>query len=164
MQFEYEISADDYAAAQILYRRLKRNRIPEVGWLLLGGVLTWIGLREQGLGLSPIVLAGIGVYCMWAGVGRVFPASLRRNYLRHYRTLEHQGTKYRADANETGVEIAGGNTSWWVPWGDVSIKGEDPKVFMFYSKGTLFIFAKRFLQDVQHRELRTIAGLAELAS
>jgi cyanate permease len=158
MQFEYEISSDDYVRGLILYRRLTR-RIGDAGWFLSGTLLTVIGLIERERGWSPILLAAIGVWCMYAGIGRLFPASLRRNFQRSYQRLALMGKKYQANVTEVGFDVVGENTSWQVPWAEVSAKGEDEALFMFHWRGILFVFAKRFLEDEQQRELRTRALL-----
>ena len=56
--------------------------------------------------------------------------------------------------------MAGDDTTWSRQWADISSKGEDKQQFMLYSRGTLFIFAKRYLTDEQQGVLRSFAGLS----
>ena len=55
--------------------------------------------------------------------------------------MEHK--KYKVSVEERGFEVNGDDTTWRVKWQEVSPKGEDNDVFMFYARGILFIFAKR---------------------
>lgn len=99
---------------------------------------------------------------MWAGIARTFPGvSLRRYYRRYYRKLGLENNKYRASVKEDGFQVVGVDISWRVRWQDVSPKGDDGEVFMFYAHGTLFIFAKRYLAEEQQHQLRKLAGLPE---
>jgi hypothetical protein len=41
-----------------------------------------------------------------------------------------------------------------VAWSEVHLKGENKRVFMFYAKGTIFIFGKKYLTDEQQRDIR----------
>lgn len=162
MEFEYEISAEDYAAASILYYRLSRKRAANGGWFLAGTFLLVIGLIERERGLSPILLGAIGVWWIWAGVARVFPGdSLRRHYRKYYQHLKLEGKKYRASLNEDGFQVVGDHSSWNNRWTDVSPKGEDNRIFMLFAHGVLFIFAKRYLPDEQQQALRRLAGLPD---
>jgi len=159
MEFEYEISADDYAAASVLHCGLNRNFNRDGVWLFAGACLLAVALIERERGLSPVLLGAIGVWWMWAGLGRKFPAMFRRYYRSYYRRLGLEGKRYRATLTEDGFQVTGENRTWNKRWAEVSPKGEDASVFMFYSQGTLFIFAKRYLADEQQRTLRTLAGL-----
>jgi hypothetical protein len=160
MEFEYEITADDYAAASILHYKLTRKARVAAGWILAGASLLVIGLIERERGLSPILLAAIGVWFLWIGVARTFPGQyFRRFYRKHYRQQSLDGKKYRAMLNVGGFQVSGDNTTWTHRWSDVSAKGEDNQVFLFYSQGILFIFAKRYLGDEEQRTLRSFAGL-----
>ncbi len=160
MEFEYEISADDYAAAALLHHRLGRKRMQAAGWFFAGASLLAVGLIEQDRGLSPILLAAIGVWFAWVGISWAFPGEgYRRRCRKQYRKLGFEGHKYRATASAEGFEVVGENRTWRNSWSHVSPKGEDERVFMFHSAGVVFVFAKRYLADEQQRELRTLAGL-----
>lgn len=160
MEFDYEISADDYAAASILYYKVDRERRTASGWLLAGGVFLVVALIERDRGLSPILLGAIGVWWMWAGIGRIFPGiSFRRYCRRYYQQLGLEGKRYRASLNEDGFQVVGENRIWKHRWTDVSRKGEDNQVFMLFSEGTCFIFAKRYLVDQQQQTLRSLADI-----
>lgn len=165
MQFEYEVSADDYADALILYYRLSRTR-PGAStgtYFLFGGFLLAVGLVERERGLSPLLLVALGALIVWFGVVSFFPRlSSRRNYRKHYRELGIEGKKYDANVDEEGLNIAGDDTTWSREWPDISSKGEDKQLFMFYSRGTLFIFAKLYLTDEQQRALRSLTSISAL--
>ena len=160
MEFEYEISADDYAAAAILYHNLSGKRRSASEWIFSGACLLIICLLERDRGLSPIVLGAIGVWWMWAGITRVFPGSyFRRPYLKHYQKLGLKGKKYRANVSQDGFKVVGENSSWNYRWANVLVKCEDKRVFVLFAGATLFIFAKRYLVDQQQQELRNLANL-----
>ena len=160
MEFEYEILADDYAAAAVLYRKQSGTRKQDLGWLLAGTFLLVTGVIERERGVSPILLGAIGVWWMWAGFARIFVGgSYRKQCRKHYETIGLAGQKYRAKVVKDGFEVLGENQSWRAVWPTVSSKGEDDRVFMFYSGGIIFIFAKRYLADAQKQELRALSGL-----
>jgi len=159
MEFDYEISADDYAAAAILYHKLSRKLRVGRGWIFAGAVLLVVTLLERDRGLSPILLGAIGVWWIWAGIGSLFPGMFQRSYRKYYRQLYLAGEKYHACVDQDGFQVVGRNRTWNNPWTEVSPKGEDDHVFMLHSRGTLFIFAKRYLAEEQQRTLRDLAGL-----
>jgi hypothetical protein len=129
-------------------------------YFIFGGLLLIVGFVERERGMSPLLLVAFGALMIWLGVVSFFPRlSSRRNYRRHYRELGIEGKEYQADVTEEGLNIAGDETTWRREWADISSKGEDRQLFMLYSRGTLFIFAKRYLTDEQQRELRSLAGL-----
>jgi hypothetical protein len=160
MEFEYEITADDYAAANVLYHRLISARQRGSEWFLAGAIFLIIALVERERGLSPVLLGAIGIWWMGAGLGRVFPRLLRGYYRRYYKRVGLAGQKYYAKLNEEGFQVAGNYCTWQNRWADVSPEGEDNCVFMLFSHGFLFIFAKRYLTDEQQQALRTLAGLS----
>ena len=162
MEFEYEISADDYADASVLHARLSPDRRQSFGWFLAGAILLVVAIIERDRGVSPVLLGSIGIWWMWAGVGRMFPVMFRRYYRGYYKRLKLAGQKYRATINSEGFQVAGENRTWSNRWSEVGPKGEDDKVFMLFAHGTLFIFAKRYLGEEQQRSLRELAGLAQV--
>ena len=159
MEFDYEISADDYAAASILHYKLSRQRRVSGGWLFAGTILVFIALLERDRGVSPILLGAIGVWWMWYGFGSIFPSIFRKYYRNYYRRLRLESEQYHARLSSDGFQVVGRTCTWENKWTDVSPKGEDDRVFMLFSRGTLFIFAKRYLPDEQQRELRALAVL-----
>jgi hypothetical protein len=163
MEFEYEVSADDYVDATILYYKLNRRGLGAGNGKLfiLGGLLLTVGLIERARGISPLILVVIAAFTIWIGIVGVFPGlSSRRNYRKHYQEWGIKGRKYRADVNEGGLNITGDEATWSRPWADISSKGENKQLFVFYSRGTLFIFAKRYLTDEQQQALRNLIGLS----
>jgi hypothetical protein len=162
MEFEYEVSADDYAEAVILYHTLSRGRWGAAGGLfIVGGFLLTVGLIEREKGLSPLLLVALGAFSIWLGIVSAFPRlSSRKKYRKYFREMGIKGKTYLANVNAERLNIAGDDATWSRPWAEVSSKGEDRQLFMFSSRGTLFIFAKRYLTDEQQQELRSLTGLS----
>ncbi len=163
MEFDYEVSAEDYAKALILYYRLNRRRLGTStgGLFIFGGFLLTVGLIEREKGLSPLLLVVLGAFTIWLGIVSAFPRlSSRKKFRKYFRELGIEGKKSQANVSEEGLNITGDHETWSRPWADISSRGEDRQVFMFYSRGTLFIFAKRYLNDGQQQELRSLAGLS----
>jgi hypothetical protein len=163
MEFEYEVSADDYADASILYYKLNRRRLGAgTGSLFIfGGFLLTVGLIEREKGLSPLLLVALGAFTIWLGMVSAFPRlSSRRKLRRYFRELGIEGKKSQANVNGEGLNITGDNEKWSRPWADISSRGEDKRLFMFYSRGTLFIFPKQYLNDEQQQELRSLASVS----
>ncbi len=160
MQFEYEINPDDYVSAAILYAELSNNFRKMSGWMFGGVVLLVVALLERDRGLSPVLLGAIGVWWICAGVTRTFPRLfLRRYYRRYYQRLGMQDKKYRASIGEDGVQVDGDEASWRMHWQNISPKGENSDLFLFCARGTMLIFAKRYLMEEHQQQLRTWAGL-----
>ena len=163
MEFEYEITADDYAAGAFLFWKRSFRKRQGIGWFVAGLVLLVVGVIEKEKGLSPVLLGAIGVWLLCVGIAWIFPGERYRRRLRkHYGTLDLAGQKYRATILEGGFEVAGITTSWRYTWPMVKDRGENEKVFMFYAGQTLFIFAKRYLPEEKQQELRSLAGLKSL--
>jgi hypothetical protein len=160
MKFEYEITADDYAASQILYYKLSigYNRVKRaVYWILAGVFLILVAWGEWGPHWSQVFLAGIGVWWIYAGTICLFP----RRYLRRaYRGVGLSGKKFQADLDEEGFEVIGDLCSWRLRWPAVSVKGENKYVFIFFGGTSIFMFGKQYLTDEQQRELRKLAALS----
>jgi hypothetical protein len=74
---------------------------------------------------------------------------------------ELAGKTFRADLNEDGFDVAGDTCSWRVKWQGVRWNGENERVFMLYSQGTVFIFGKQYLTTEQQTELRSLSGLGD---
>lgn len=161
MEFDYEIQADDYTAGQILYYKLIRKSRTLEPWFLGGFLLLVVALVERDRGLSPVLLGAIALWWMWAAIARRFPGILRRSFRKHYDKAGLKDKKYRASINEEGFQVHGENVSWQIRWPAVAPKGEDDSVFMFYSSGVVFIFAKRYLGDEQQQALRSLANLPQ---
>ena len=160
MEFDYEISADDYAAAHILLHKLSGKRLASAWWFLGGAFLLLVALIERDRGWSPILLGAVGIWWMWAGVAGIFPGeSMARPYRKRYQEIKLKGKKCRASINNDGFQLFGENSSWSIRWADISQKGEDDRIFMFYSQGVLSCFGKRYLAEEQQQALRRLAGL-----
>lgn len=159
MHFEYEITADDYAAAQILLNQLggSRTRIRSaVIWILAGVFLVLVAWNEGVVNWASVLLGGIGAWWIYAAVASLF---LARYFRRAYRGAEVAGKRFIADVNEDGFEVKGESCAWRVQWAGVLQKGENRQVFMLYSQGTVFMFGKKYLSIEQQQELRRLSGL-----
>ncbi|MGB9073774.1 MAG: YcxB family protein [Terriglobales bacterium] len=159
MQFEYEISADEYVPSQVLFYRLtagRKSTKQAVWWILLGLFFIFVAWDERVLNWAPILLAGTGVWWIYCGIVNLFPG---RHFRRAYRETGLAGMKYRADVNEEGFGVTGDLCSWRVRWSDVQLKAENEHVFMLYAKGTIFMFGKKYLTDEQQHEMRGLASL-----
>jgi hypothetical protein len=162
MEFEYEVSAADYYDASIFYYRLNRRRLAagSGSLFIFGGFLIVVGLIEKEKGLSPLLLIALGAILIWFGVVGFFPRlSPRKRFRKCFKELGIEGKKYRAAVDTEGINIVGDDTTWSRRWSDISSKGEDDKLFLFCSKFTMFIFAKRYLTEEQQQELRSFISL-----
>jgi hypothetical protein len=164
MHFEYEITADEYAASQILLSQLggARTRIRSaVIWILAGVFLILVAWNERVVNWASVLLAAIGAWWIYAAVASLF---LARYFRRAYRGAEVAGKRFIADVNEDGFEVKGESCTWRVQWAGVRRKGEDSQVFMLYSQGTVFMFGKKYLSTEQQEELRRLSGLSHARS
>ena len=153
MQFNYEIPADEFVAAQIVLHTAKdKSRLVKraLGYTLLGVFVGVIALfRYPDLG--PLILLVVAAQYIYTGIINLFP---QRHFRKGYPQSELAGKSYQAELDEEGFLVSGDSTSWRVPWSEVHIKGENKRVFMFYAKATLFIFGKKYLSDEQQRDIR----------
>jgi hypothetical protein len=159
MRFEYEIPADEFVACQLLYYKLSGGRkrvVNAVGWIVAGLALMFIAWSERFVDSAPIILAAIGASWIYAGVASFFPA---RHFRRAYTKGDYAGKRFTADADADGFEVTGDLYSWRVRWPGVQLKAENEQVFMLYSRGTIFMFGKKFLTSEQQDELRKLSGL-----
>lgn len=75
MQFEYEISADEYVPSQVLFYRLtagRKSTKQAVWWILLGLFFIFVAWDERVLNWAPILLAGTGVWWIYCGIVNLF--------------------------------------------------------------------------------------------
>jgi hypothetical protein len=160
MQFEYEITADDYVAAQLLYHKLinARKRLPGAAvWILSGVFLLLVAWNERVPAFSHVLLLFIGVWWIYAGAMMFFPA---RHYRRFYPATGLAGEKFIADVTDEGLSVKGDAESWQFKWTAVRAKGESQRIFIFVIRaGTVFMFGKQYLSDDQQKELRSLSGL-----
>lgn len=158
MNFEYQISVDDYVAAQMLHWRLTtgHKRLINGAFWMIAGMLFILAAWNQVSGWTPILLAPIGAFWICAAFRSLFPGSHLRNA---YRKADLAGKKFRAELYEEGFEVAGDLCSWRLRWTGVSVKGENKHIFVLFGANTIFMFGKKYLTDEQQRELRRLAGL-----
>ena len=83
-----------------------------------------------------------------------------RRFLRAYQRSELAGKRFQAEIDVDGFDVTGPLNSWRVRWEGVRLKGEDERVFVLSSGGTLFMFGKKYLSNEQQDELRRLSGLA----
>jgi hypothetical protein len=161
MQFEYEITANDYLDATLLYWKLKfgHKQVRRAAfWILVGVFFILVGSRTDCDLAAGVLLAALGAWWIVCGLRIIFPQSY---IYRAYRKADLAGRKFKADINEEGFAVTGEYEAWRIQWPGVRIKGENEHLFVFYpGGGTLFIFGKMYLSSEQQSELRRMSGLA----
>lgn len=153
MQFNYEITADEFVAAQIVLHTAKeKSRLIKraFGYTLLGVGFGLIALFRYS-DLGPLLLLLVAAHLIYVGITNLFP---QRYFHKAYPQSELAGKSYQADLDDNGFTVSGDSCSWRVAWSEVHLKGENKRVFMFYAKGNLFIFGKKYLTDEQQRDIR----------
>jgi hypothetical protein len=165
MQFEYEISVEEYVAAVTLYHKLSARRVrlyenPLV-WILVGVFLVAVAWQEKTFNWGPALLILFGIWWIFAGLVSLFPA---RYFRKTFQKQESWGNRFKADLDEDGFAVEADLCAWRVRWQGVKVKGEDDLVFMFYSANTVFSFGKRFLDTSQQEELRRLSGIKSIAT
>ena len=158
MQFEYEIPAEEYAAAQVLfYRGSNKGQVTKraIAYIVLGLFYVLIGVLRWAPDWPPILVLLTGVLFIYSGLATLFPAS---HYRRYYSQSDLDGKKYHAEIDERGFSVSGDGCNWRVLWSEVLLKGEDNRVFMVCAKGTLFIFGKKYLTNEQQQAVRQFAA------
>jgi len=159
MHLEYEIGAEEYIASSLLYLKLKRDysRLQWALFSIFGGMLfVLVALTKPNLGWVEDLLMILGLWWLYAGFLNFFPS---RHYRKAYQKAELAGKKFSAEVNSEGFEVMGELCSWKVQWPGVRLKGENEKVIILSSAGTVFMFGKKYLTTEQQEELRRLAGL-----
>lgn len=159
MQFDYEITADEFAAAQVLHHTVyDKSRLVKhsLFWLFLGLFFEFIAVARWTLDWAPILVVLTGAWFIGTGVSRLFPM---RYFRRMYPESSFSNNVYHAELNEDGFSVSGDGCTWRVLWTEVSLKGENKRVFIFYAKGILFIFGKKYVADEQQKEMRRFAAM-----
>lgn len=167
VQFQYEIPADEFVSAQLLYFKLHRggrDRGWAALWILLGVVLVVAAVNarppagasyDSSVGLPLVLLGCVGLYLIFAGRRMLFPAGYFR---RAYRSFPFAGKSFTAFVDQTGFQVEGEYHKWRVEWPGVTLRSENKQVFIFVSGGTIFIFGKKFLSGEQQEDLRKLSG------
>jgi len=158
MYFEYEITEDEYVAAQRLFNQAKVGRGLQVNaliWIFTGLFFVLVAWSERRFGWSVVLLIAAGTLQVLVGFQGFFPA---RKFRRSYRSSNMAGKKFKAEVNEAGFEVNADLSGYSVKWAGVKFRGEDDRVFMFYSAPVVFIFGKKYLSSDQQTELRRLAG------
>ena len=160
MQFEYEITANDYLDATLLYWKLRfgHKQVRRAAFSILVGVFFILVASRPDCDLAAgVLLAALGALWVVGGVRIIFPQSY---IYREYRKSGLAGKKFKAELNAESFEVTGEYEAWWIQWRAVRHKGENQRVFVFYPEGgTLFIFGKTYLSSEQQSQLRRMSGL-----
>jgi len=162
MQFDYEITVEEYAAGQVLYykasnkgRGVKSSLIVALFGLLC--ILVAVFCRTSDW--APILLFLAGSAFIYGGIVTLFPT---RHYGKRYRKFyEHSGLagmSFHAEVDENGFSVSGNGCTWLVPWTEVQWKSEDKSVFMFSGRGGMFIFGKKYLTGDQQQQFHQLAA------
>lgn len=162
MQFEYQITADEYVAAHLLRDRIggRGARIVRGGFFLILGLLfTVTAWNIRNFRWAAIAFLAPSAWWIWLGLVTIYPAG---HYRRVYRKAAIEGERFKAEVNEAGFDVEGDLRRWQVQWPGVHPKGEDQTVFAFFSAGIVFVFGKKYLNAAQQRELRRLSGLKEI--
>jgi len=93
---------------------------------------------------------------IYSAIVSLSPWYFRRAYFK----TDLVGKKFKADVNEIGFDVTGDECAWRVKWAAVREKGENERLFLFYSHGTLFVFGKEFFGSEEQGQLRKFSGLA----
>jgi hypothetical protein len=153
MQFNYEIPADEFVAAQIaVHTARNKHRLIKraLGYTILGVVVGLVALfRYPDLG--PVLLLLVAANYICVGITNMFP---HRYFRKGYPQSELEGKSYQAELDESGFLVSGDSCSWRVAWREVRSKAENKRVFIFCAKGDIFIFGKKYLTEEQQKYIR----------
>jgi hypothetical protein len=158
MQFDYEIPADEYAAAQVLYYKAcsNANFVKEaLAWASFGLLCILMAILDKASDWIPILLFFAGLSLIYGGIAPLFAT---RKYRKFYPESGLAGKAFHAEVDDDGLAVSGNDCTWRVLWAEVRFKGEDERVFMFAGKGTMFIFGKKFLTDNLQSQIRQFAA------
>jgi hypothetical protein len=103
-----------------------------------------------------IFMVGIGVWWIYCGFVQLYP---HRHFRKHYAESGLAGQKFLADVGADGLRVKSDLREWRVAWQGVTFKAQDELVIILYSAGTIFIFARKYLDEQQQAELCQISGL-----
>ena len=98
-----------------------------------------------------MLLLLVAAHFICVGITNLFPQS---HFRKAYPQSALEGKKYQAELDESGFLVSGDSCSWRVAWSEVHLKGENKRVFIFYAKGNIFIFGKKYLTEEQQRDIR----------
>ena len=158
VEFSYEITKQDYAAANLLFSRLSGHREKAMWSLFFGVLLTALPFFQD----SPKVLFAlgslIGLWFLFRGIRGIFP---NIGLGRYYQVQQLENEPYKAVVTQDGINVEGSLQGWKVKWPALTLRGENDKLFLLYCYPTVFIFGKRFLSNDQQGELRKLAGLRD---
>ncbi len=158
MNFEYEITIDEYVSAHLLREKLsgRRARIARAACFMVLGLLSiiaaWNGRNFKWMAISLLATSAFWIYAVFV---TLHPAS---HFRRVYRRSGVIGKRFTADVNEDGFDVEGDLRPWHVEWPGAYPKGENESVFAFYSAGTVFVFGKKYLNGEQQLELRRLGN------
>ena len=163
MRFEYEITADDYVRAQVLYHKHR------VGWkrfrtagarVVFAVVLFLIAFKERAFGWGSMFLVYCGLLYIYSGILSVFPA---RHFRRYYRRTELAGKRFEATVDEGGIEAKEEFFCMTTKWAGVKLKAESDLMFIYSASDRIFMFGKQYLSSEQQQDLRKLSGLVSVS-
>ena len=141
MQFEYEITAEDYVACQLLYYKStvgnKRIWKRALWWIAIGFVLILAACNAPDVSWAPVLLAIVGAVWVYGGIRTLLPA---RYFRRHYSGTKLRGKKFKATVSEEGINVSGEFTQWIVKWNGVIFRAENNKAFIVTDEAAATIF------------------------
>ena len=144
MHFEYEITADQFVASQLLYHKLSGSRKHgerAVQWILAGIIFVAIAWSERSLNWTPILLELIGTLWIYSAVASLFPA---RYFRRAYPKSDLAGKSFKADVGEDGFEVRGDQCSWRVRWPGVRERRKRAGLHALFTRYDVHIRKKVF--------------------
>lgn len=107
MQFEYEISAQDYSGAQAAYYKVTtgRKRFKNGAfWIVIGLFFISVACNQRVFNWASILLGATGIWWIYCGAMCVFP---ELHFRRYYPTSEIVGKKFKALVKSDGFEVTG---------------------------------------------------------
>src|SRR5437868_2380961 len=122
MRFDYQISADEYAASQAAQYKMAKGRARiyyGVFWIAIGLFFISIAWNEKVFDWAPVLLGSSGAYWTYCGLMTIFP---ERHFRRFHRSSGLVGKTFQADVNGEGFVVTGDVCSWRVSWSGVSMK------------------------------------------
>jgi len=159
MQINFQLSLDDYRAAQRLHamrslwsrivRALTLYIYPAVGLIFLALSLSLIAAKESEKSISTMIICGfVLVLC---------PVYLRFQSQRCYKRTRSGSNGCELTLDEGGIGVEGQYSSGHMDWKAIHSFREDEKVFLLYLAPARFIaIPKRAGTEEQATELRSL--------
>ena len=106
MHFEYEITPEEYIAAQILYHKVNQDRT-RLRWIAYSFFTAFlcVAWSDNHFGWPQFFLVITGVLWIYVGFSNLFPPFLYRHFNRAYKGADLAGKKFQTDMGEDGFEV-----------------------------------------------------------